>query len=99
MSRCCIQEALPDGRIVPFCAYNTLYRFAPGQRPVPGQVLPDAGHQPIQAPQPVQVGRHPDAAPAAATTPTPATADTTDADTATAATTDASPPPNRHTAR
>jgi hypothetical protein len=34
---CCIQEALPDGRIVPFCAYNTLYRFAPGRRPVPPQ--------------------------------------------------------------
>jgi hypothetical protein len=32
---CCIQEALPDGRIIPFCAYNTLYRFAPGHRPVP----------------------------------------------------------------
>jgi 7,8-dihydro-6-hydroxymethylpterin dimethyltransferase len=36
VSRCCIQEALPDGRIVPFCAYNTLYRFAPDRRPVPG---------------------------------------------------------------
>jgi 7,8-dihydro-6-hydroxymethylpterin dimethyltransferase len=34
-SRCCIQEALPDGRIVPFCVYNTLYRFAPDHRPVP----------------------------------------------------------------
>lgn len=33
--RCCIQEALPDGRIVPFCVYNTLYRFAPGHRPHP----------------------------------------------------------------
>lgn len=33
--RCCIQEALPDGRIVPFCVYNTLYRFAPGHRPAP----------------------------------------------------------------
>ncbi len=33
--RCCIQEALPDGRIVPFCVYNTLYRSAPGRRPVP----------------------------------------------------------------
>lgn len=33
--RCCIQEALPDGRIVPFCVYNTLYRFAPGRRPRP----------------------------------------------------------------
>ena len=33
--RCCIQEALPDGRIVPFCVYNTLYRFAPDHRPVP----------------------------------------------------------------
>jgi len=32
-SRCCIQEALPDGRIVPFCVYNTLYRFAPDHRP------------------------------------------------------------------
>jgi uncharacterized radical SAM superfamily Fe-S cluster-containing enzyme len=32
---CCIQEALPDGRIVPFCVYNTLYRFAPDHRPVP----------------------------------------------------------------
>lgn len=35
VSRCCIQEALPDGRVVPFCAYNTLYRDAPGRRPVP----------------------------------------------------------------
>jgi uncharacterized radical SAM superfamily Fe-S cluster-containing enzyme len=35
VTRCCIQEALPDGRIVPFCAYNTLYRFAPGHRPAP----------------------------------------------------------------
>ncbi len=34
-SRCCIQEALPDGRIVPFCVYNTLYRFAPDHRPTP----------------------------------------------------------------
>jgi uncharacterized radical SAM superfamily Fe-S cluster-containing enzyme len=33
--RCCIQEALPDGRIVPFCVYNTMYRFAPDKRPVP----------------------------------------------------------------
>jgi uncharacterized radical SAM superfamily Fe-S cluster-containing enzyme len=33
--RCCIQEALPDGRIVPFCVYNTLYRFARDRRPVP----------------------------------------------------------------
>jgi len=33
--RCCIQEALPDGRIVPFCVYNTLYRFAPGHWPAP----------------------------------------------------------------
>jgi uncharacterized radical SAM superfamily Fe-S cluster-containing enzyme len=32
---CCIQEALPDGRIVPFCAFNTLYRFAPDHRPTP----------------------------------------------------------------
>jgi uncharacterized radical SAM superfamily Fe-S cluster-containing enzyme len=35
VTSCCIQEALPDGRIVPFCAFNTLYRFAPGQRAVP----------------------------------------------------------------
>lgn len=35
VQRCCIQEALPDGRIIPFCAYNTLYRFAPDHRPVP----------------------------------------------------------------
>src|SRR6266536_6318580 len=33
--KCCIQEALPDGRIVPFCVYNTLYRFAPDHRPEP----------------------------------------------------------------
>jgi uncharacterized radical SAM superfamily Fe-S cluster-containing enzyme len=33
--KCCIQEALPDGRIVPFCVYNTLYRFAPGKRARP----------------------------------------------------------------
>ncbi len=35
VTKCCIQEALPDGRIVPFCAFNTLYRFEPGQRAVP----------------------------------------------------------------
>jgi uncharacterized radical SAM superfamily Fe-S cluster-containing enzyme len=35
VTRCCIQEALPDGRIIPFCAYNTLYRFAPDHRPTP----------------------------------------------------------------
>lgn len=39
--RCCIQEAMPDGRIIPFCTYNTLYRFAPGHRPVP--VVASAG--------------------------------------------------------
>lgn len=33
--RCCIAEALPDGRIVPFCVYNTLYRDHPDQRPTP----------------------------------------------------------------
>ncbi len=33
--RCCIQEALPDGRIIPFCVYNTLHRFAPGRRARP----------------------------------------------------------------
>lgn len=33
--KCCIQEALPDGRIVPFCVYNTLYRFAPEKRARP----------------------------------------------------------------
>ncbi len=38
--RCCIQEALPDGRIVPFCVYNTLYRFAPDRRPVPQAPVP-----------------------------------------------------------
>jgi uncharacterized radical SAM superfamily Fe-S cluster-containing enzyme len=38
--RCCIQEALPDGRIVPFCVYNTLYRFAPDRRPVPAEAGP-----------------------------------------------------------
>lgn len=35
VTRCCIQEALPDGRVVPFCAYNTLYRSAPDRRPLP----------------------------------------------------------------
>jgi 7,8-dihydro-6-hydroxymethylpterin dimethyltransferase len=35
VTRCCIQEALPDGRVIPFCAYNTLYRFAPEHRPIP----------------------------------------------------------------
>lgn len=24
--KCCIMEALPDGRIIPFCVYNSLYR-------------------------------------------------------------------------
>lgn len=36
--RCCIQEALPDGRIVPFCVYNTMYRFAPDHRVIPEEV-------------------------------------------------------------
>ena len=40
--RCCIQEALPDGRIVPFCVYNTLYRFAPDRRAVPPSPLEPA---------------------------------------------------------
>ncbi len=26
LMKCCIHEVLPDGRIIPFCAYNTLYR-------------------------------------------------------------------------
>ena len=38
--RCCIQEAMPDGRIIPFCTYNTLYRFAPDHRPRP-HALPE----------------------------------------------------------
>lgn len=42
VKNCCISEALPDGRIIPFCAYNTLYRSAPGHRPEPGPV-PAAG--------------------------------------------------------
>ena len=42
VARCCIQEALPDGRIVPFCAYNTLYRDAPDHRPVPLVDAPEA---------------------------------------------------------
>lgn len=33
--KCCIQEALPDGRIIPFCVYNTLHRFAPGKHARP----------------------------------------------------------------
>ncbi len=40
VKQCCISEALPDGRIIPFCAYNTLYRFAPDQRAMPGPVEP-----------------------------------------------------------
>jgi hypothetical protein len=54
VSRCCIQEALPDGRIVPFCAYNTLYRFAPDKRPEPGKLVAHAGHQHVQ---PVTIAR------------------------------------------
>ncbi len=27
--KCCIHELLPDGRIIPFCAYNNIYRNAP----------------------------------------------------------------------
>jgi hypothetical protein len=42
VTRCCIQEALPDGRIIPFCAYNTLYRFAPDHRPLPPGVMANA---------------------------------------------------------
>lgn len=41
--RCCIQEAMPDGRIIPFCTYNTLYRFAPGRRAVPGAASSNGG--------------------------------------------------------
>ncbi|MHA2233494.1 MAG: hypothetical protein ACXAB4_13510, partial [Candidatus Hodarchaeales archaeon] len=26
LMKCCVHEVLPDGRIIPFCAYNTLYR-------------------------------------------------------------------------
>lgn len=26
LMKCCVHEILPDGRIMPFCAYNTLYR-------------------------------------------------------------------------
>lgn len=51
VSKCCIQEALPDGRIVPFCAYNTLYRFAPERRPVP----PEAGPAPATTPTSIPV--------------------------------------------
>ena len=53
VTRCCIQEALPDGRIVPFCAYNTLYRFAPDHRPVPGQVAGERQPVPISLSPPV----------------------------------------------
>lgn len=27
--KCCIHEILPDGRIIPFCAYNPIYRVEP----------------------------------------------------------------------
>lgn len=27
LQRCAIHYALPDGRIIPFCAYNTVHRF------------------------------------------------------------------------
>ena len=47
IEKCCIQQALPDGRIVPFCAYNTLYRFAPDHKPVPGMAADVPGRQPI----------------------------------------------------
>ncbi len=45
--RCCIQEAMPDGRIIPFCTYNTLYRFAPGHRarPHPTSASFEAEHE------------------------------------------------------
>jgi hypothetical protein len=43
--RCCIQEAMPDGRIIPFCTYNTLYRFAPGHRAAPRPVKTPAKAQ------------------------------------------------------
>jgi 7,8-dihydro-6-hydroxymethylpterin dimethyltransferase len=41
---CCVQEALPDGRIVPFCVYNTLYRFAPDHRPFPPDAEAESAH-------------------------------------------------------
>jgi hypothetical protein len=43
--RCCIQEAMPDGRIIPFCTYNTLYRFAPEHHPVPVVVSAGTGSE------------------------------------------------------
>ncbi len=27
--KCCVHEILPDGRIIPFCAYNPIYRKDP----------------------------------------------------------------------
>jgi hypothetical protein len=33
LMKCCTHHVLPSGHIVPFCAYNTLYR--PGHLPLP----------------------------------------------------------------
>ena len=39
--KCCLAHLLPSGHIVPFCAYNTLYRD--GHVPLPP--LADVQHQ------------------------------------------------------
>jgi uncharacterized radical SAM superfamily Fe-S cluster-containing enzyme len=46
--KCCLAHLLPTGHVVPFCAYNTLYRD--GHVPLPP--LADAAHEPRTVPRP-----------------------------------------------
>jgi hypothetical protein len=41
--KCCLAHVLPSGHVVPFCAYNTLYRD--GHLPLPP--LADAQRRPL----------------------------------------------------
>ena len=45
--KCCIAHVLPSGHVVPFCAYNTLYRD--GHVPLPPLAEMSAGRQSLPA--------------------------------------------------
>ena len=39
MMKCCVGELIPDGRVIPFCAYNTAgYREQVRQGRIDGQI-------------------------------------------------------------
>ena len=42
LMKCCTHHVLPSGHVIPFCAYNTLYR--PGHIPLPELTTPRAVH-------------------------------------------------------